>query len=98
MYTGIPAFALGLAAWALCDAQLVLCAHSFAGSNLYYAAGLYPQDRYTLLRCVGMILSGYQPAHKPFTRSGLQSAGMKVLRVWLDGQSETQKVRILFGI
>lgn len=25
--------------------------------------------------------------------SGLQSAGMKVLRVWLDGQSFTQKVR-----
>lgn len=25
--------------------------------------------------------------------SGLQSAGMKVLRVWLDGQSFTQKVK-----
>ncbi|KAI0344085.1 glycoside hydrolase [Trametopsis cervina] len=47
-------------------------AKSFAGSNLYYAAGLYPNDRTTLL-------------------NGLQSAGMKVLRVWLDGQSESQK-------
>ncbi|KAH7919242.1 glycoside hydrolase family 5 protein [Leucogyrophana mollusca] len=47
-------------------------ANSFAGSNLYYAAGLYPDARATLL-------------------DGLQSAGLKVLRVWLDGQSETQK-------
>ncbi|KAH8120346.1 beta-1,3-mannanase [Phellopilus nigrolimitatus] len=43
-------------------------ANSFAGSNLYYAAGLSDSDRTTLLQ-------------------GLQDAGMKVLRVWLDGQS-----------
>ncbi|KAH8115463.1 beta-1,3-mannanase [Phellopilus nigrolimitatus] len=43
-------------------------ANSFAGSNLYYAAGLSESDRTTLLQ-------------------GLQDAGMKVLRVWLDGQS-----------
>ncbi|GJE98214.1 glycoside hydrolase family 5 protein [Phanerochaete sordida] len=68
-----------LRAWLSASALVAaLAAHSaaasfsFAGSNLYYAAGLYPQDRDTLL-------------------SGLQSAGMKVLRVWLDGQSETQK-------
>lgn len=50
----------------------VQAANSFAGSNLYYAAGLYENDRTTLLE-------------------GLQSAGMKVLRVWLDGQSSSQK-------
>lgn len=31
------------------NAQLAEAAYSFAGSNLYYAAGLYPQDRDTLL-------------------------------------------------
>ncbi|KDQ61350.1 glycoside hydrolase family 5 protein [Jaapia argillacea MUCL 33604] len=49
-------------------ANLVLAANSFAGSNLYYAAGLSGSERATLL-------------------SGMQSAGMKVLRVWLDGES-----------
>jgi mannan endo-1,4-beta-mannosidase len=39
---------------------------SFAGSNLYYAAGLSSDQQDTLF-------------------SGLQSAGVKVLRVWLDG-------------
>ncbi|KAL1952291.1 hypothetical protein VTO73DRAFT_1440 [Trametes versicolor] len=50
----------------------VAAANAFAGSNLYYAAGLRADTRTTLL-------------------NGLQSAGMKVLRVWLDGQSFTQK-------
>ena len=49
-------------------AGLVSAANSFAGSNLYYAAGLSASQRATLL-------------------GGMQSAGMKVLRVWLDGQS-----------
>lgn len=47
---------------------LANAANSFAGSNLYYAAGLSASQRATLL-------------------GGMQSAGMKVLRVWLDGQS-----------
>lgn len=47
-------------------------AKSFAGSNLYYAAGLRNDTRASLL-------------------DALQSANMKVLRVWLDGQSTTQK-------
>lgn len=62
----LSSIALSFTAW---QAQ---AANSFAGSNLFYAAGLYEDDRTTLLE-------------------GLQSAGMKVLRVWLDGQSETQK-------
>ncbi|KAG8996058.1 hypothetical protein FRB94_008579 [Tulasnella sp. JGI-2019a] len=41
---------------------------SFAGTNLYYAAGLSASQRATYF-------------------AGLQSADMKVLRVWLDGQS-----------
>ncbi|KZV88563.1 glycoside hydrolase [Exidia glandulosa HHB12029] len=41
---------------------------NWAGSNLYYAAGLNADQRAYLL-------------------GGLQKAGMKVLRVWLDGQS-----------
>ncbi|KAF8598376.1 glycoside hydrolase family 5 protein [Ceratobasidium sp. AG-I] len=49
-------------------AGLASAANSFAGSNLYYAAGLSASQRATLL-------------------GGMQSAGMKVLRVWLDGQS-----------
>ncbi|EGN98370.1 glycoside hydrolase family 5 protein [Serpula lacrymans var. lacrymans S7.3] len=61
--------ALALAAFSL---KTVSAANSFAGSNLYYAAGLDSATRGTLL-------------------DGLQSAGMKVLRVWLDGQSTTQK-------
>ncbi|KAL5361128.1 glycoside hydrolase superfamily [Aspergillus floccosus] len=44
----------------------------FAGSNLYYAAGLTSSQQDTLF-------------------TGLQSAGVKVLRVWLDGQSSAQK-------
>ncbi|KAI0793320.1 glycoside hydrolase [Abortiporus biennis] len=52
--------------------KTVLCANSFAGSNLYYAAGLRSDEREALL-------------------SAMNSAGMKVLRVWLDGQSTTQK-------
>ncbi|KAL4966136.1 glycoside hydrolase superfamily [Aspergillus stella-maris] len=49
-----------------------LAAKSFAGSNLYYAAGLTDEQSMTLLE-------------------GLQSAGVKVLRVWLDGQQGTVK-------
>jgi len=41
---------------------------SFAGANLYYAAGLYQNDQQYLF-------------------SNLQAAGVKVLRVWLDGQT-----------
>ncbi|GAB1524224.1 hypothetical protein RhiTH_007377 [Rhizoctonia solani] len=52
----------------LCFVGITSAANSFAGSNLYYAAGLSPYQRTTLL-------------------SSMQSAGMKVLRVWLDGQS-----------
>ncbi|KAH9846610.1 glycoside hydrolase [Lenzites betulinus] len=55
-----------------CALHLTAAANTFAGSNLYYAAGLRADTRTTLL-------------------SRLQSAGMKVLRVWLDGQSFTQK-------
>ncbi|KAH9928591.1 glycoside hydrolase [Amylocystis lapponica] len=53
----------------LCATTLhtVLAAPSFAGSSLYYAAGLSDGEADTLLQ-------------------GLQSADMKVLRVWLDGQ------------
>ncbi|KZS89755.1 glycoside hydrolase family 5 protein [Sistotremastrum niveocremeum HHB9708] len=48
---------------------------SFAGANLYYAAGLSTNDQHTLC-------------------SAMQSANMKVLRVWLDGQSTaTTKVQ-----
>ncbi|KAI0700430.1 glycoside hydrolase family 5 protein [Cytidiella melzeri] len=61
-----------VATWVFVNPLVVHAAQSFAGSNLYYAAGLYPADRTTLL-------------------DGLQSAGMKVLRVWLDGQSDSQK-------
>ncbi|KAF8713818.1 Cellulase (glycosyl hydrolase family 5), partial [Rhizoctonia solani] len=49
----------------LCFVGITSAANSFAGSNLYYAAGLIPYQRTTLL-------------------SNMQSAGMKVLRVWLD--------------
>ncbi|KAI0947704.1 hypothetical protein AcW1_009401 [Taiwanofungus camphoratus] len=47
-------------------------ANSFAGSNLYYAAGLNDNDSTTILQ-------------------GLSDARMKVLRVWLDGQSSSQQ-------
>ncbi|KAH8161835.1 hypothetical protein CIB48_g6413 [Xylaria polymorpha] len=47
-------------------------AASFAGSNLYYAAGLSIDQQDYLFK-------------------NLQGAGVKVLRVWLDGQSEDQK-------
>jgi hypothetical protein len=58
---------LSLAA-ALLAAPLVNAAQSFAGSNLYYAAGLTDDQSTTLFQ-------------------GLQGAGVKVLRVWLDGTS-----------
>ncbi|KAI0771016.1 glycoside hydrolase [Trametes elegans] len=54
------------------QSHFATAANAFAGSSLYYAAGLRQDSRTTLL-------------------NGLQSAGMKVLRVWLDGQSYTQK-------
>jgi len=53
-------------------ANVVLAAQSFAGANLYYAAGLS---------------SNQQDAY--FQK--LSDAGVKVLRVWLDGQSGYQK-------
>lgn len=52
---------------AIASTPAVLAANSFAGSNLYYAAGLTPDQQTTLF-------------------TGLQSAGVKVLRVWLDGE------------
>ncbi|EKM60724.1 glycoside hydrolase family 5 protein [Phanerochaete carnosa HHB-10118-sp] len=55
---------------ALLAAPLAFAANSFAGSNLYYAAGLSSADRTTLLQ-------------------GLQNANMKVLRVWINGQTDT---------
>jgi mannan endo-1,4-beta-mannosidase len=66
----ITVFSLGFAG-------LASAANSFAGSNLYYAAGLSPSQRATLL-------------------GGMQSAGMKVLRVWLDGQS-TASTKVCFS-
>ncbi|KAH9924706.1 glycoside hydrolase [Fomitopsis serialis] len=60
------------AVFLLFSLQAVQAANSFAGSNLYYAAGLQDDDRTALLK-------------------GLQSAGMKVLRVWINGQSNDQK-------
>jgi len=45
-----------------------LAAKSFAGSNLYYAPGLYSNTQ-------------------EFLFSNLQNAGIKVIRVWLDGQT-----------
>lgn len=48
-------------------ANQALAAKSFAGSNLYYAAGLDSDQQDTFF-------------------SGLQDAGVKVLRVWLDGE------------
>jgi len=49
-----------------------LAANSFAGSNLYYAAGLSVDEQHLLF-------------------SNLQSVGVKVLRVWLDGQGSPTK-------
>ncbi|KAJ8128520.1 hypothetical protein O1611_g5113 [Lasiodiplodia mahajangana] len=49
-----------------------LGAASFAGSNLYYAAGL-------------------DATQQDYLFTNLKSADVKVLRVWLDGQSEEQK-------
>ncbi|KAH9948649.1 glycoside hydrolase [Amylocystis lapponica] len=52
--------------------QSVFAANSFAGSNLYYAAGLSDNETDTLFQ-------------------GLQSASMKVLRVWVGGGGGTEK-------
>ncbi|KAL4904312.1 glycoside hydrolase superfamily [Aspergillus multicolor] len=65
-------FSLTTALLGLSCVTSTLAAKSFAGSNLYYAAGLTDDQSTTLLK-------------------GLQSAGVKVLRVWLDGQSGTTK-------
>ncbi|KAJ5224970.1 glycoside hydrolase family 5 protein [Penicillium chermesinum] len=56
----------------LAGAPRVFAAKSFAGSNLYYAAGLSSDEQETLF-------------------SGLQDAGAKVLRVWLDAEDSPQK-------
>jgi mannan endo-1,4-beta-mannosidase len=58
-------------AWLLTIGR-TLAFKSWAGSNLYYAAGLSVQQQNALF-------------------SDLASADVKVLRVWLDGQSESQK-------
>lgn len=49
-----------------------LAQQSFAGSNLYYAAGLDADQQTTLFQ-------------------GLQTAGIRVVRVWLDGEDSPQK-------
>jgi mannan endo-1,4-beta-mannosidase len=61
--------------WAHCE---VFAATSFAGSNLYYAAGLTTDQQHTLF-------------------SKLQSVGVKVLRVWVDGQTGTVKGTAING-
>ncbi|KAH9839971.1 glycoside hydrolase [Rhodofomes roseus] len=66
-----PVFTL-CAFFLLLSVQVVQAANSFAGSSLYYAAGISEDDRTTLLK-------------------GMQSAGLKVLRVWIGGQSTSQK-------
>ncbi|KAH6887652.1 glycoside hydrolase superfamily [Thelonectria olida] len=66
-----PSF-LALAVAAVSHFSVAFAAKSFSASNLYYAAGLKPDQQTVLLK-------------------GLQSAGVKVLRVWLDGQSSDQK-------
>ncbi|QRV94694.1 Cellulase (glycosyl hydrolase family 5 protein) [Ceratobasidium sp. AG-Ba] len=74
-------FTAAIAATSLSLAGVVSAANSFAGSNLYYAAGLSASQRATLL-------------------GGMQSAGMKVLRVWLDGQSTASTkvmITMLYG-
>lgn len=43
---------LGVLAGSTTLGRFVLAANSFAGSNLYYAAGLSPDDRETLLQYV----------------------------------------------
>jgi len=48
------------------------CAKNWAGSNLYYAAGLYQNEQTYLF-------------------TNLRRAGVKVLRVWLDGQPSSVK-------
>lgn len=42
--------ALSFATLSLAGLQAVSAANSFAGSNLYYAAGLYPDEQTTLLK------------------------------------------------
>ncbi|KAH9839943.1 glycoside hydrolase [Rhodofomes roseus] len=69
--TSKPVFTL-CAFLLLLSVQVVQAANSFAGSSLYYAAGISEDDRTTLLK-------------------GMQSAGLKVLRVWIGGQSSSQK-------
>jgi hypothetical protein len=61
-----------LSATLLLLSSFSLAAQSWAGSNLYYAAGLSTAEQHTLF-------------------SGLQAANIKVLRVWLDGQSSPAK-------
>lgn len=73
-------FNIAITAVSLGLAGVASAANSFAGSNLYYAAGLSASQRATLL-------------------GAMQSAGMKVLRVWLDGQSTAStKVRVFYHI
>lgn len=63
---------------ALASLPCGLCAKSFAASNLYYGAGLADNKN--------PLPSNVQRA-RDVLLTGLQSAGVKVLRVWLDGQS-----------
>ena len=66
----LPSLAIALASFA---GHVSAANKAFAGSNLYYAAGLSASEQTTLFE-------------------GLKTAGVKVLRVWLDGQSTSQKV------
>lgn len=81
------------------SAPVVQAAHSFAGSNLYYAAGLSSADRTTLFKyAVFFQLLQAQESDQLCSR-GMQSANMKVLRVWINGQSETDlKVCIYYFV
>ena len=69
---------------------------NFAGNNLYYAAGLSSSEAETLLQCVSFrniackLLIGH-------IYRGMQQANMKVLRVWLDGQS-TGSTKVSFKL
>lgn len=55
-WSSLRAFTSALCAVAL-NVRVASGANSFAGSNLYYAAGLYPQGRDTPLECETFFLS-----------------------------------------
>ena len=71
--------------------KLANAATNFAGTNLYYAAGLTDSQRAKYLEYVGIWIRP-MVVKLTFSHSALKDAGMKVIRVWLDGQSGTPKV------